>query len=189
MKERPLLMSGPLVLATLADRKTQTRRLPRPGGYGQPGDRLWVRETWAYDLNVDRDPTLIPWIRAESVKGERRINYRADEARFGPMQTGCGGAAGRWRPSIHMPRWASRLTLEILEVRTEPLQAITEEDAKAEGLPWSDDFKGWCGAPGTDFYFGQARLAFKFWWIHLHGAKSWYSNPEVNVITFKRVTS
>lgn len=99
--------------------------------YGQPGDRLWVRETWAYDLNVDREKELQDWVKAEALKGNNRLNYRADPH---TMQTGCGGAAGRWRPSIHMPRWASRITLEVTEVRVQRLQNIFERDAEAEGF-------------------------------------------------------
>lgn len=168
MKERPLMFIAPMVRALLEDRKTQTRRLTGP--ILRPGDRIWVKETWA-----------------ENVPGcevQGGYSYRADH----DDPDGDGPANPmKWRSPRYMPRRASRLTLEILEVRTEPLQAITEEDAKAEGLPWSDDFKGWCGRPGSNFYFGQARLAFESWWIHLHGAKSWYSNPEVTVIAFRRV--
>lgn len=223
MKERPLLMSGPLVLATLADRKTQTRRLPRPGGYGQPGDRLWVRETWACRHTYNNAAKRYDWT----------IFYDADHAQRSGLQ-----APPEWRepqrsaerpfseelvnlPSIHMPRWASRLTLEILEVRTEPLQAITEEDAQAEGLPrnwadWVDSAKfkgsehGWltpagvrhiekhpeddCDdggmVPGGRAYVFEARECFRLWWDHLNGTRApWSANPEVVVITFKRVTS
>jgi hypothetical protein len=187
MKEIPLIFTGPMVSALLADHKTQTRRLT--GQLLRPGDRIWVKETWAYDLNVDNDPTLKPWIREQALKGNRRLNYRADEDKFGPMQTGCGGSAGKWRSPMLMPRWASRIVLEVTAPsRMERLQDITELGAEAEGLPWSTDFKMWCGAPGTGFYFGQARLAFKSWWIHLHGANFWFANPLVYVHTFKRVT-
>jgi hypothetical protein len=201
-------MSGPLVLATLAGHKTQTRRLPRPGGFGQPGDRLWVRETWATQPAWD-------WHAPSNIHQgfESALYYAADP----------GGHAGRgtWRPSIHMPRWACRLVLEIVEVRTEPLQAITEEDAAQEGLPrnWGDwvDPAGFDGTkhgwltpagvrhiakhpeddcddggmvPGGRAFVFDARDAFQLWWDHINGKRApWYRNPEVTVITFRRVTS
>lgn len=204
-RERPLLMSGPLVLATLEGRKTQTRRLPRPGGYGQPGDRLWVRE--AHMIGMQRT-TDAPSRQCPT-----------DSALWAYYAASKHPPAMARIPSIHMPRWASRLTLEILEVRTELLQAITEQDAEAEGLPpnWDDDFAkfrgsehGWltpagvrhieqhpesdCGeggeVAGGQAYVFEARECFRLWWNHINGTRApWTSNPEVTVITFKRVTS
>ena len=137
-KERPILCSAPDVMAILDGRKTQTRRIMKPqpnrtwpdevtphwsvGGnrtlpgasnplrcpYGVPGDRLWVREAW-------RLPDGAP-------KGW--VDYRADDTRDG----------FKWKPSIHMPRWASRITLEVTDVRVERLQDISEADAMAEGV-------------------------------------------------------
>ena len=132
MKERPILFSGPMVRAILDGRKTQTRRpvksLRHPYGHllgpegvvrefigktesirfplGQPGDRLWVRETWTQNTSG------VVW-------------YRAD---------GHPIADGLWRPSIHMPRWASRITLEIVRVWVERVQDITEDGAIREGM-------------------------------------------------------
>lgn len=138
VRERPILFSGPMVRAILEGRKTQTRRVlknpddgvsttiedgsplycddggfwhPRPCPYGQPGDRLWVRE--AHQLSPD-GPI-----------------YRATAREHGTYEP---GGAGPWRPSIHMPRWASRITLEITDVRVERVQEITEDDAIAEGV-------------------------------------------------------
>lgn len=141
MKERPILFSGEMVRAILEGRKTQTRRVikPQPDSarnsvfvksgfetkhgyeikcpYGQPGDRLWVRETWGL---WDTDPKDGP---------ERaKIFYRATDENRRDLRY------QRWRPSIHMPRWASRINLEITNIRIERVQDITEEDAKAEGL-------------------------------------------------------
>jgi len=146
MKERPILFSGPMVRAILEGRKTQTRRvvMPQPslvdgdgvaffdghgqGGrgsrdriigcpYGAPGDRLWVRETWGL---FDTQPSDGP---------ERAtVFYRADpdlHPNFLKYQL--------WRPSIHIPRWASRLTLEVTGVRVQRVQEISEVDAAAEG--------------------------------------------------------
>lgn len=135
MKERPILFSAPMVRAILEGRKTQTRRVikPQPEShldpdsvkgawesgfidvkcpYGQPGDRLWVRETFAWlpdGLNADQN--------------HGRYHYRAD-----------GDLAVKWQPSIHMPRIASRITLRIKDVRVERLQDISDADALAEGV-------------------------------------------------------
>ena len=214
MKERPILFSGPMVRAILSGTKTQTRRVLKPQPYfdnrgllwwewsrsagsasidpvgqpsdewlkhcpyGAPGDVLWVRETWAPS---DLAPVL----------------YRAD----GPVRN------GRWRPSIHMPRWASRLSLRIKSVRVERLQDITEADAIAEGahrmtctqgLQWAD------GSPkgatwsmqrphpaeadpenGHRHCLGSARMAFANLWQSINGAGSWAANPFVWVIEFE----
>ena len=130
MKERPILFSAPMVRAILDGRKTMTRRVvktqsvkydvingvpcprPIPCPYGKPGDRLWVRETWAYRMDYSR------------------IYYRADEN----LASIVNRLNDRWVPSIFMPRAASRITLEITGVRVERLQNITEEDALSEGI-------------------------------------------------------
>lgn len=206
MKERGIIFRPELAKAVHLGIKTQTRRevKPQPHAgvrpiaiahprapdavfedghgrplrcpYGQPGDRLWVRETWAYDLNVDREetPELLAWIRE---RGSSRINFRGT----GAQQTGCGGAPGRWRPSIHMPRWASRTTLEIIDVRVERLQEITEEDARAEGVEPAPFCKA--GRPS-----GMEHVeAFEDLWDSINGAGSWDANPFVWRIEFRRV--
>ena len=156
MTERPILFSGEDVRAILGGRKTQARRVVRPqpvlegrvwrwkprvgvdinaehinaamSPYGVPGDRLWVRETWAvarcYGKLSPKDMPL----------GPRNVWYRASSA--APDQPGSEEVRGKWRPSIHMPRWASRITLEITGVRVERVQEISEEDAVAEGIEW-----------------------------------------------------
>jgi hypothetical protein len=136
--------------------------------YGAPGDRLWVRETWGP--------------RAGGVV------YRADEYRADGFVSCPDG--GKWRPSIHMPRWASRITLEIVSVRVERLRDISEEDAIAEGVEQSFDFNwprwrnyeldgdGWLGAP-VDSY--------RTLWESINGPGSWVANPWVWVVEFKRV--
>jgi hypothetical protein len=122
MTERPILFRAEMVQAILAGRKTMTRRVrmtePRtwPCPYGQPGDRLWVRETWG------------------RVGHPERIVYRenpADDYQWDAGKPSQGDF--RWRPSIFMPRRASRITLEIVGVRVERVQDISEEDAIAEG--------------------------------------------------------
>jgi hypothetical protein len=106
--------------------------------YGQPGDRLWVRETWA----TVYDELDIP-------NPHSHTEYKADtNARYPgewPDDEGDNPDCGKWQPSIHMPRWASRLTLEVLRVRVERLQDISEEDARAEGVEpnWAGPLDGW----------------------------------------------
>jgi len=150
VKERPILFKGEMVREILAGTKTQTRRLMKPqppanacywqecsGGqwlsrdygkqwnclHGSAGDRLWVKETWATDwIWNDFKPT--------DVREDQPILYRADEHATGvvPFEW------GRWRPSLFMRRWMSRITLEITAVRVERLHDITEADARAEGV-------------------------------------------------------
>ncbi len=166
MKERPIMFTGPMVRAILDGRKTQTRRVIRPQPrwvgdpgipfrtedadpkgiiqcpYGKPGDQLWVRETWAPN-------------EGDVLAG--KAFYRADNNTI----------VERWRPSIHMPRWASRITLEITKVRVERLQDISEEDAKAEGSAY--------------------RTEFRDIWRSIYGDGSWAHNPWVWVIEFRRI--
>jgi hypothetical protein len=186
MKERPILFSGPMVRALLAGTKTQTRRVfksPRrkdglqllpdvlakigvgaASPYGQPGDRLWVRETWAVPHRYDHlGPSNIP------VKGVP-THYAATEDRGGLM----------WRPSIHMCRWASRLTLEVTGVCVERLQDISEADAIAEGLRRTD-VGAWLPGPCDHPEWAYHQL-----WDQINGAGSWDANPWVWVVEFKR---
>lgn len=161
IKERPILFSAPMVRAILEGRKTVTRRVckPQPSAnahttcasgtpmgawwetgkdiircpYGKPGDRLWVRETWAADAQVD---AVAPGDLSQS----EPIHYAADGA---ARQTGCAMIKpGKGRPSIHMPRWVSRILLEITAMRVERLQDISEEQAVAEGLIWQGQENG-----------------------------------------------
>ena len=201
---RPILMSAPMVRALLAGTKTQTRRIvkPQPNArcteafvgcdgiwrfswptarapmssaaddvlcpYGKPGDMLWVRETWAVGTIYDGiAPRNVP---------ECGVRYAATNERIGIKD----------RQSIHMPRWASRLTLEITEVRVERLQDITEADAKAEGaeqLSMDDDGNFYRLAGQGTYRTGYAGL-----WNHINGDKagmSWDDNPWVWALTFK----
>jgi hypothetical protein len=172
-KERPILFSGPMVRAILDGRKTQTRRIVKGQPalwlndsvmgqfistddhlismcpYGKPGDRLWVRETFA-------------------VCADSSIFYRSD-----------GGPSPwdgiKWKPSIHMPRAASRITLEIVSVRAELLHEITESDAIAEG----------CQCDGVPASLTN-RGAFGKLWLSINGPGSWDVNPWVWVVEFRR---
>lgn len=180
-KERPILFSAPMVRAILEGRKTQTRRVAKPrevtaaitrglmGGtnpafgpcpYGQPGDRLWVRETW----------------RIERRGSDYFIDFAADTGSPSMTRTVVVDAEAlatknmRWRPSIHMPRWASRITLDVKTVRVERLQDISEADANAEG--------------GLSL---RGPNCFQCLWESINGPDSWDANPWVWVIEFERV--
>ncbi|WP_319096146.1 hypothetical protein [Pseudomonas aeruginosa] len=206
MKERPILFTGPMVRAILEGRKTVTRRVVKPQPdflgsmvdpntpfktldaglharitcpHGQPGDRLWVREAWAADAQVDA-------IAPRDLSQGEPIWYPAD---FSVRQTGCSMISkGRGRPSIHMPRWASRILLEITAVRVERLQDISEEQALAEGVQGEpcDHARQACSDIGC--WGDTAKGAFGFLWEQLNGAGAWQANPWVWVVEFKRVT-
>jgi len=146
--------------------------------FGVPGDRLWVRETWA---------DLI----AAGFDGPEKLAYfeqylSRDGTHEDPESKRCRLDYGvKWRPSIHMPRWASRITLEVQNIRVERLQEITEEDAQAEGVtPFPHDLEGDCW---TD---GKHRTAFEYLWDQINRDRAtWSSNPWVWVVEFKRAES
>lgn len=204
MTERPILFSGPMVRAILNGTKTVTRRVVKPqrhpfgrmltadevageaiGGtcavlcpYGQPGDQLWVREAWAADAQVNG---VAP---RELSEGEP-ILYPADGA---IRQTGCAMIKpGKTRPSIHMPRTASRILLEITAVRVERLQEISEEQAIAEGV--HRDLRMWFATDEGGPAFTWPQHAFEHLWRKINGAECWDANPWVWVVEFKRVTA
>lgn len=130
--------------------------------YGQPGDRLWVRETHA--PQADCWGSWERWMKGAGGPGPI-IHYAADIADKPFIE--------KWRPSIHMPRWASRITLEVTGVRVERLQDISEEDAKAEGVVWEQ---------------GQTAInVFETLWESINDPGSWEANPWVWVVEFKRV--
>lgn len=204
------MFSAPMVRALLDGGKTQTRRpvkgidperlgetmsksqwarirreLPDAFGpryfcpYGQPGDRLWVRETFALSV-VDSDGGS-PQDEPENWD----VIYRAD-----PDQPGGGWADGEgnaiaapWKPSIHMPRWASRILLGITSVRVERLRDISEADARAEGITIEDrHMSGYCAGE----YLPPAVRAYRDLWESIEGPGSWNANPWVWVIEFRR---
>ena len=205
MKERPILFSAPMVRALLAGTKTQTRRAVKPqpvyadvagafaswqfhrkgGGtwlwpnaredvlascpYGQPGDRLWVRETYTM---AERLMSLV-----------KTPCYKADEGITENNRMPDGSWPWKWTPAIHMFRAHSRLTLEIVSVRVERLQDISEADAMAEGCP---DPLTRPIAPATICY-ATARTEYMAVWEKINGGGSWAANPWVWVVAFKRV--
>lgn len=228
-KERPILMSAPMVRASLDGRKWQTRRVVKPQPacnvagmyadrynegdewaywlpdnrmdaprtfrcpYGVPGDRLWVRETWGFDSTVRAD--FRPLLGRHDLSGRdmlTAVRYLASSA---------ANEARRWRPSIHMPRWASRITLELTDVRVQRLQDITEEDARAEGVDWAaprpygerwddDDREDprEVGYPPAGASFALDN--FRRLWDSINGARpgcSWADNPWVWCLSFRRV--
>ncbi len=165
--------------------------------YGQPGDRLWVRETWT-DVNMCGAPALayradedIRDLMEEPGFLDDRGAFNYDDPRVKPYPFACWYAEldqARWRPSIHMPRWASRILLEITAVRVERLQDISEEQALAEGVRGEpcDHARQACADIGC--WGDTAKGAFGFLWESLKGEGSWAANPWVWVVEFKRVT-
>lgn len=215
MKERPILFNADMVRAILSGRKTQTRRVVKPQPiwvydcsvpvlttdaepkgeikcpYGVPSDRLWVRETWSH---TGQGIWAVGDVRYTN---DGHFVYRAD-----------GEIKGGWFPSLHMPRWASRITLEIVSVRVERLQDIGEEDAEKEGIrsayvnaapPLHSEIR--YIAPGvrmTDVHgevdddapaHRTAKNAFSCLWDSIYAKRGfgWDANPYVWVIEFRRI--
>ncbi len=205
MADRPIIFSAPMVKALLAGRKVQTRRItrdqpktlkngvwyrPLPGlpahyqyalggriyGYlnieWAPGDRLWVRENWQ---TLQKWDSLKPKHLANDVD---KIRYSADEFERNPLW-----AWGKTRPSIFLPRWASRLTLSVTQVRVERLNDISEEDAAAEGIA-----EPYLGDGDTPFeeqaVLVSRRMQFRNLWNQIHEPGSWEANPWVAAISF-----
>lgn len=218
-KERPILFSGPMVQAILDGRKTQTRRIMKPQPislddsfgqapcvgisndraavqcnelckvitcpYGKTGDRLWVRETFSMKRN-DGAEYESPW-------------YKSDADKYGLMGMDENGPVYIehliWKPSIHMPRHASRINLEITSIRVERLQDISESDAIAEGIeptPGRDGhndrwlFKNLRGSLSEYSSTAYPKDAYRSIWESINGATSWDANPWVWVIEFPR---
>ena len=206
MKQRPILFNSAMVRAILSGQKTQTRRVVKPHRsddafclqdfndgkgwwpyrsedgespfmdgneyplscpFGSAGDQLWVRETWSHDAPSTEE------CRASFEDALGGIG-------FGPyyLATETAPETLRWIPSIHMPRWASRITLEITKIRVERLHDISEEDAIAEGAQWSA-----CCAPQE----GSVKAGFAQIWHSTGG--DWDANSWVWVVEFKRVTA
>ena len=169
--------------------------------YGKPGDRLWVRETFA--LLGNEDGCCIDW-QDNLVKGDERGAARIYRASCPPGDYGLNQIPakaewkpdteameydGAWRPSIHMPRWASRILLEITDVRVERLQDISEDQAKAEGVRLYKEHAelgDWWHVEGIETYSADPRKSFELLWNATGG--DWDANPWVWVVEFKRVT-
>ncbi|MGU9856206.1 hypothetical protein [Pseudomonas sp. LF245] len=222
VKERPILFSAPMVRATLEGRKTVTHRaishkltnrFDEPRGqadvvagyplvecddgywpainfcpYGKPGDRLWVRETWYCDhFEVMRGPYLKPDdLNVSEAIDDGTMVYAADGL------TPYEADQPIWKPSIHMPRWASRILLEITDVRVERLQDISETQAIAEGVRlMRDGSDTWVSREGPGNLFTPwptAKEAFGDLWNSINGPHAWAANPWVWAVSFKPVT-
>jgi hypothetical protein len=207
IKERPILFSAPMVRAILEGRKTVTRRVckPQPSAnahttcasgnpmgawwetgkdinrcpHGQPGDRLWVRETWYCDhFEVMRGPYLKPDdLDIREALEDGTLVYGADG--LAPYEQ----EQPTWKPSIHMPRWASRILLEITAVRVERLQDITEAQALAEGIALHPG--GGHHVEDGKHHWASPIDSFAGLWSSVGG--DWDANPWVWVVEFKRV--
>ena len=226
-KERPILFSAPMVRALLDGSKTQTRRVfkvkngslwPNPNDlpgmrqilrncpYGQPGDRLWVREAWRIgswneDLGLwaldycdgplkkfvgdptdwDGEKFAALWMQCCDELTKKGIEIGDDDRYHWEP----GESPLRWRPSIHMPRWASRITLEITGVRVERVQDIDIADASAEGV--TDTGSLILDKAGNEQ--GGPIAEYAVLWESINGPGSWEQNPWVWVIEFKRVVT
>jgi len=198
MKEHPILFSGEMVRAILEGHKTQTRRVvknperldglmlageePDWCPYGGPGDRLWVRETWGVGTRPCPHRGWVDGIeyRADTayLEGPDLLHLRTDVEP--PDTFEFDAVPDGWRPSIHMPRWACRTVLEVVSVRVERLQEITEEDARAEGFP---------DPPGQNrMYPDRARYWFQNLWDSINAKRGhpWDLNPWVWVVEFQK---
>ncbi|GKI82181.1 morphogenetic protein [Klebsiella variicola] len=154
--------------------------------FGAVGDRIWVRETWSSDF-ANYYPNDRVWYAADN---NRRLDIEVVDGVRGIYSPESDvHVPFRWQPSIHMPRWASRILLEITDVRVERLNAISEEDATAEGVPPAGsllpDYPGTFLTPKGDF--ATAKVAFQRLWESIYGEESWKANGWVWVISFKRV--
>ncbi|VAS57255.1 morphogenetic protein [Klebsiella quasipneumoniae] len=171
--------------------------------FGKPGDRIWVRETWGVvSHELDEDGRIQPWtpdrpatVIHEMPFGNGYYSGHAIYAADGDFTWGDddGYEDGRscWKPSIHMPRAASRILLEITDVRVERLNAISEEDAEAEGIDMEAlyDSQDCYDCIANHNMTGRPTVtgAFKYLWESIYGEEGWKSNPWVWVIEFKRV--
>ena len=204
MKERPILFNGAMVRALLDGRKTQTRHIyknqkhpdtgcdmaacelvrepqhviDRASPYGASGDQLWVRETWKTDasLNCKSPVAFCKW----------PVQYDADGAilKCGSFY---GNTDGKTRASTHMPRWASRIMLEIVSVRVERLQDINEADARAEGVAGEPCDHKRLSCEDIGCCDPTARGMYGALWDQINGAGTWAANPWVWCVKFKKV--
>ncbi|MCJ4917028.1 morphogenetic protein [Klebsiella pneumoniae] len=209
MKERGMIFNGEMVRALLDGRKTQTRRPVKfpvhdknlgcelagnelagelsAGNYlnsafGKPGDRIWVREAFRVHSRATDVATLV-------YKASERNSWTEQTHRVPIAVCNKPATPEKWTPSLHMPRWACRILLEITNVRVERLNAISEEDATAEGVPPArsllPDYPGTFLTPKGDF--ATAKVAFQRLWESIYGEESLKANGWVWVISFKRV--
>lgn len=214
MTERGMIFNGEMVRAILDGRKTQTRRIVKsdcmdigekddvtlwpsrehdnggdywyPCPFGEVGDRIWVRETWqAIHDSVDEFGHVEERTYSPSIPKEKdRYWHTVYAEHFGDENREDRGFP--WRPAIHMPRWASRITLEITSVRVERLNDISQEDAQAEGM----ELTGWRPTYSDPDSGGEVWTPYDNFaelWQSIYSVGSWLSNPWVWVIEFRRI--
>lgn len=152
--------------------------------YGKPGDRIWVRETFRVHSRATDLATLV-------YKASEQQSWTQQTHRVPIEQCNKPAVVERWTPSIHMPRWASRILLEITDVRVERLNSITEKDAEAEGIDMETlaDSQDCYDCIADHNMTGRPTVtgAFKYLWESIYGEESWQANPWVWVIEFKRI--
>ena len=207
MADRPIIFSVPMVRALLEGRKTQTRRIVKPQsskpfcGISTDGVKWWTNDDEAGVIEPLRVPYAVGymlWVRETWGVGTRPcpvngwrdgIEYRADDDGSGgvlPLRSVDADLSEikiGWHPSIHMFRWASRITLRVTEVRVQRLQEISEEDARAEGCPVTWDGKPY-DPPKSDSWQGYGRYSFCLLWNSINGPGAWEANPWVAAISF-----
>jgi hypothetical protein len=190
MTDRPIIFSGPMVRALIDGRKTQTRRVlkPQPGEldnvFRDGGGHWHVTDSqgaWMSELRIPYAPGDRLWVRESAHIDGREVNYRTDSEAGGANASGWG-----WRSPIHMPRWASRLTLTVTDVRVQRLQQIRFTDTLAEGVEETDFYAKrhracleqnvGCGSVSFD--------SFADLWNSIHGPDAWDANPWVVALTF-----
>lgn len=172
--------------------------------FGKPGHRIWVREAWAtlgnengccvdWEDNLckgdERSAARIYRASCEQRPGDYGLWSIPDDADWKP-HTKDHKFEGAWRPSIHMPRWASRILLEITNVGVQRLQSISPNDAAREGLVKLPATGRYCINQGDQYFGGashDAREVFSWLWASIYGEESWNANPWVWVIEFKRI--
>ena len=169
---------------------------PLPCPYGQPGDRLWVRETFIQGFPVDPLTDSLQQWDADGNELPKKTWYRADNSDIGWIDDDGWQVNVPWKPSIHMPRAASRITLEITSVRVERLQDISEGDAVAEGIEQMP-----CAVPDTRLWrnydpgngwtpsLAIPQNSFRSLWESINGPDSWDENPWVWVVAFSPPTT
>jgi hypothetical protein len=209
MNEKPILFNGDMVRAILDGRKTQTRRVikPQPTGFHahwtegttlaftikkkewecpyakRIGDRLWVREAhcWADQLayGIEKHPAETVGYRADSSALHMGVSLDTYSWNWDMV---------KWRPSIFMPRWASRITLRVTDVRVERVQEIDKKNAIAEGIQWREAFpEGYTVENDYDIRAYDAVLSFKKLWDRINAKRGygWDVNPWVWVVEFE----
>ncbi|HGL6668875.1 TPA: hypothetical protein ACKFNV_000239 [Klebsiella quasipneumoniae] len=215
MKERGMIFNGEMTRAILDGRKTQTRRPIKwkqtrfteigeredgsswpwsedaehacdfwhPCPFGAVGDRIWVREAFRVHSRATDVATLV-------YKASERNSWTEQTHRVPVAVCNKPATPEKWTPSLHMPRWASRILLEITNVGVQRLQDISSGDAVREGICQLPASGRYCLSPGDQYFGGashSAKEVYSWLWSSIYGEESWKTNPWVWVIEFKRV--